>query len=128
MFAGPGSWHVVTIALSYTASVALYSWLPRIHVTRNPMPLGRPLVAFLLPTAALLTYVLLSSLWRRDPIRRRDVSVEKTYDAIVFRIVLFIIAIHASVVCGLMSVAGVIPPVSFALARVVPALLGLALI
>jgi uncharacterized membrane protein len=92
------------------------------------VPFGRPLLAFLLPTAALLVSVMLGSLWRRDPIRSRSASEEATYQAITLRIVLFILAIHAAVVSGLLSVAGVIPPIAPGLARGVPMLLGIGLI
>jgi uncharacterized membrane protein len=117
-----------TIAAGYLGSLVLYRRLPSIYVARHPMPLGRQFVAFLLPTAALLTYVLLQILWARDPVRSRGQHVQTTFDAIVFRVLLFITAIHTAVVCGLLSVAGVLPPVAPMLARAVPALLGLAFV
>ena len=121
--------HMTAVALGYIASAAVYAWLPVVSVTPGQaIPFGRPLLAFLLPTAALLVSVMLGSLWRRDPIRSRSASEEVTYQAITLRIVLFILAIHAAVVSGLLSVAGVIPPIASGLARGVPVLLGIALI
>ena len=120
---------LAVVALGYIASAAVYTWLPAVSVRPGQaIPFGRPLLAFLLPTAALLVSVMLGSLWRRDPIRSRSASEEATYQAITLRIVLFILAIHAAVVSGLLSVAGVIPPIAPGLARGVPMLLGIGLI
>jgi uncharacterized membrane protein len=120
---------MTALTLGYIASAAIYVWLPVVSVRPGQaVPFGRPLLAFLLPTAALLVSVMLGSLWRRDPIRGRSASDEATYQAITLRIVLFILAIHAAVVSGLLSVAGVIPPIAPGLARGVPMLLGIGLI
>jgi hypothetical protein len=120
---------MTALTLGYIASAAIYVWLPVVSVRPGQaVPFGRPLLAFLLPTAALLVSVLFRSLWQRDPIRSRSASDEATYQAITLRIVLFILAIHTAVVSGLLSVAGVIPPIAPGLARGVPMLLGIGLI
>jgi hypothetical protein len=90
---------MAAVTLGYIASAAVYAWLPVVSVRPGQaVPFGRPLLAFLLPTAALLVSVMLGSLWRRDPIRSRSATEEATYQAITLRIVLFILAIHAAVV------------------------------
>jgi hypothetical protein len=126
---GKGQPHLAAVAFGYIASAAVYAWLPAVSIRPSQAaPFGRPLLAFLLPTAALLVSILFGSLWRRDPIRSRSASEEATYQAITFRIVLFILAIHAVVISGLLSVAGVIPAIAPGLTRAVPILLGLGLI
>jgi hypothetical protein len=126
---GKGQPHLAVVAVGYVLGAVVYSWLPAVSIRPGqPIPFGRPLLAFLLPTAALLVSVLFRSLWQRDPIRSRSASDETTYQAITFRIVLFILAIHAVVLSGLLSVAGVIPPIASGLARAVPILLGLGLV
>jgi len=126
---GKGRPHLAVVAVGYVVSAAVYAWLPAVSVRPGQaIQFGRPLLAFLLPTTALLVSVLFQSLWQRDPIRSRSASEETTYQAITFRIVLFILGIHAVVVSGLLSVAGVIPPIAPGLARAVPILLGLGLI
>ena len=116
------------VTLGFIASAAVYAWLPVVSVRPGQaVPFGRPLLAFLLPTAALLVSVMLGSLWRRVQFAVEARSDEATYQAITLRIVLFILAIHAAVVSGLLSVAGVIPPIAPGLARGVPMLLGIGL-
>jgi hypothetical protein len=58
---------------------------------------ARILVAFTLPTTALVIYALFRSLWAHDPIRTGNGAFESTYDAIVLRVLLFVVALHALV-------------------------------
>jgi uncharacterized membrane protein len=113
--------HAGPVALAYVAGALVYPSVP------EGTPL-RPMVAFLLPTTALLLYLLLGGLWRRDPIRPRDEPIEATYDAIVFRIVLFVVAVQMIVVVGLLDAAGVIMTRWPWLLRALPVSLGLALV
>ena len=58
-------------------------------------------IAFLLPTTAALIYTLVRRVWERDLIRDRDEAFEPSYEAIVFAVVLFVVAIHLLVLGAL---------------------------
>jgi uncharacterized membrane protein len=83
------------------------------------------MIAFLLPTTALLTSLLMGSLWRRDPVRGHDQRLQTTFEAVIFRTVLFVTAVQFVVVAGLLERAGVLPQgLRPLLSRIVPVLLG----
>ena len=91
--AGPGSRRfLIVVASGYAASIAAYSKLP------GPYQLS---IAFLLPTTAALIYALVRRVWERDLVRDRDEAFEPSYGAIVFAVVLFVIAIHVMVLAAL---------------------------
>ena len=124
--------HLAVAAIGYSAGVSLYPHLPEgapyIQLV-GPLSFGPAMIAFLLPTAALVTSGLLGSLWSRDPIRGHEPRLEATYEAIVFRIALFVTAVQLAMVVGVLERAGAAPhalrPV---VSRIVPILLGLALV
>src|SRR5437763_15613630 len=104
--------HLTAIAAAYAASIAAYPLL---------YDEFRPIVAFTLPTAAAVTWLILWRLWMRDPIRDRDPMADATYGAIVFRILLFIVATHVAVLVGLISLGAHAPrTIPRLLARGVP--------
>lgn len=111
---------LAAVAVAYTAGAILYPQLPEAAAFK-------PMIAFLLPTAAMVTCLLLGGLWKRDPIRPHGERIEAIYDAIVFRIVLFVAGMQLIVVFGLLHVAGVIPRAPL-LPRAMPIAVGLALI
>jgi uncharacterized membrane protein len=87
--------------------------------------LGAPLVAFLLPTFALLTDNLLRGLCLRHPVAgARAADVLAVYDAIMLRLTIFIMGVHAAV---LVAVLGLVAGRAWA-AQLVPVMLGLMLI
>jgi len=113
------------IAVGYIAGISAYSRLPGPYLVADSQLLfGRPIIGFLLPTTAALTYLLLRSLWVRDPIRDREEAFEATYDAILLRIILFVITLHIIVLAGLVGVlrGSMVAP------RIVVMLLGLLLV
>jgi SdpI/YhfL family protein len=70
---------------------------------------ARIMVAFTLPTTALVIYVLFRSLWIHDRVRSGNGAFEFTYDAIVLRALLFVLALHTLVMIvltGAMDAAG----------------------
>ena len=56
---------------------------------------ARILVAFTLPTSALVIHLLFRSLWVHDRVRSGNGAFESTYHAIVLRTLLFVVALHA---------------------------------
>jgi hypothetical protein len=62
---------------------------------------ARILVAFTLPTSALVIHTLFRSLWRHDRVRSGNGAFESTYHAIVLRALLFVVALHAFVMIEL---------------------------
>ena len=105
------------VAAAFMASILAYPKLP------GPAPgVARPLIAFLLPTFAALTYALVRRVWERDLIRDRDEAFEPSYEAIVFAVVLFIIAMHLLVLAAL---TGALPAQRVWLMRATIVLVGL---
>jgi uncharacterized membrane protein len=95
---------LAVIAAGYIGSLVAYSRLPGPYLTgEHSWLLSRQMIAFLLPTMAALTCVLFRSLWVRDPIRDRKATSDATYDAILFRIILFVIALHVVVLTGMVG-------------------------
>jgi hypothetical protein len=126
MFADRRWPQLVSIVAGYLGGIAAYQWLPAISIVPGrTLASGRPLIAFLLPTAALVISAASHSIWKHEPALGHHADAGSTHDAIILRILIFIVAIHLAVLSGLLAVAGVIPPIQFSLARVVPVLLGL---
>src|SRR5436309_2715098 len=96
----------LAIAAGYVAGIASYATLPGPYLTAKLSPFTRLAIAFLLPTTGLVVCWLLAALWTRDPVRRGNGALEQTFDAIRFRIVLFLTALHGLILANL---AGVLP-------------------
>jgi hypothetical protein len=110
---------VLILVAGYALGAALYSVLP------DAAPFGRPLAAFLLPTAALTIDVLLRGLIARHPIEgASSPDALATYDAVMVRLMLFLFGVHATVLVGLL---GLLRDRQWA-GRIVPVLLGLTMI
>ncbi len=111
---------LATIATLYALSAVAYARLPA--ATFGPV-----FIAFLLPTAAGAIYVMMRLLAVHDHVRQGNGHFMATYDAIVFRIVLFISALHATVLVGLLG-RGVAARTGPLVPRLAPILLGAAFI
>jgi immunity protein, SdpI family len=112
------STHLAIIVMGYAASAAAYERL---------LPMYRGWVALLLPTAAAVIYTLFAVIWKRDFIRARDAAAEATYAAILFWILLFIVALHVTVLASAILMQEPARNPGPVVARAVPILLGLAL-
>jgi len=122
--------HFIVIGIGYMLGAGVFSRLPQQippswtgsdHYT---VWLGRPMVAFLLPTAALVTFALLRKLGTRHLAEDRSRDFLLSYDAIMFRFVLFLTGVHATILAGLL---GLLWGREWA-PRIVPVLLGAFLI
>jgi hypothetical protein len=111
---------LAAIAVLYAISAAAYARLP--PATVNPA-----FIAFLLPTAAAVIHLLLRLLAAHDHVRRGNGPFTQTYDAIVFRVVLFIGGLHGIVLIGLLG-RGLVDRRGPLVPRLAPVLLGAALI
>jgi uncharacterized membrane protein len=111
---------LATIAMLYVVSAAAYARLP-------PATFGPLFIAFFLPTAAAAIYVLMHLLAAHDHVRQGNGAFMATYDAIVFRVVLFIGALHGIVLIGLLG-RGVAARTGPLVPRLVPLLLGAGLV
>lgn len=109
--------HGTLLAAGFAAGAALY---PRVPEYPN-------VIAFALPTAAAMTYAIYELLWRRDFVRPHDAHIEATYDAILFRILAFIVAVHVIMLGGLVAMERDSGSAMVVLARALPILLGVAL-
>jgi uncharacterized membrane protein len=92
---------IAVLAATYVVGLFAYPKLPGpfldAHVT------SRVLVAFGLPTTALVIYTLFRSLWTHDRVRSGNGAFEATYTAIVFRCLLFVAGLHAIVMIVLVG-------------------------
>jgi uncharacterized membrane protein len=107
---------LATVAALYVISAVAYTRLP-------PATVNRAFIAFLLPTAAGAIYVLMRFLAAHDHVRRGDGMFSRTYDAIVFRVVLFISALHGTVLIGLLG-RGLVDRTGPLVPRLAPIILG----
>lgn len=106
----------VTLVALYVISGAAYLRLP-------PATFDRAFIAFLLPTAASTIYVLMRLLAAHDHVRRGNGVSARIYNAIVFRILLFITALHGTILVGLLG-RGAIARTGPIVPRLAPVLLG----
>src|SRR5580704_10829345 len=111
---------LATIAALYVISAVAYGRLP-------PATFDRAFIAFLLPTAAGAIYVLMRLLAAHDHVRQGNGTFTRTYDAIVLRVVLFIGALHGTVLTGLLG-HGLVDRTGPIVPRLAPVLLGAGLI
>jgi hypothetical protein len=105
--------YCIVVAIGFVASAVAYPILPRPY---------QFLLAMTLPTTAALLYALLRVVWARDAVRDGDDTFEPTYDAIVFAVGVFIIAIHLMVLAAL---TGALPQARASLTRGTIVILGL---
>src|SRR5258705_10735102 len=89
----------------WLAGALAYPWLTL--PVGDEMRLVRPLMAFLLPTAAATIDLLLEQLWSRDRLRDRDSALEEVFDAIVVRCVLFVTAIQLTFLAVFANLPGI---------------------
>jgi uncharacterized membrane protein len=90
---------IAVFAIGYIVGLVAYPKLPGPFLDQAPA--ARWLVAFTLPTTALVIYMLFRSLWAHDRVRSGNSAFEATYQAIVFRVVLFVLALHVLVMIEL---------------------------
>ena len=122
--------HLVVVSVGLLAGGAGYTFLP------TDMPpswssqwgvfwLGRPMLAFLLPVAGAITFLMLRSLYSRQ-ITESSAAARPlaTYDALMFRVLLFLTAVHTAVIVAL---TGTLFGHSW-VNRIVPALVGMTLV
>jgi uncharacterized membrane protein len=110
------------IALGYLVGIASYPYIPGAAI--DQMRGARAQIAFSLPTTVLVIYVLFRSLWRHDRVRTGNGAFEATYQAIVFRVMLFVFAMNALLMIALTDVMDVIGSHTWG-KRVVVVMLGL---
>jgi uncharacterized membrane protein len=90
------------LVIGYLVGLVAYANLP--SQVMDDSPSGRMLVAFTLPTAALVIYALFRSLWKHDRVRTGNGAFECTYYAILLRVLLFIAALQMLVMMELTRV------------------------
>src|SRR5262245_28574518 len=83
---------ILVLAAGYLAGFLAYPSLPGEFLQEEPSM--RFLVAFTLPTTALVVHMLFRSLWKHDRVRSGNGAFESTYHAIVLRVLIFIVALH----------------------------------
>ena len=116
--------HLIVIAGGYIAGAVCYSILPGPYLPASLSPLARLVIAGAMPTAAAMTYAILRRLWMERGAHHTDRMIEATYQAIAFRVVLFVIGLHALLLTVLAGAGWVRPWAG----RAVVILSGLALI
>jgi len=113
---------LVVIALGFLVGVPVFLSPPgdflRIALV------ARVMVAFGLPIAATTIYLLFRSLWEHDRVRTGNGAFEATYQAIVFRVIVFVVAMHTLLMIALTDAMDVIGSHTWG-KRVVVVMLGL---
>jgi hypothetical protein len=113
---------MAVLAGGYLVSLVAFPKLPGPFL--GDVPAARWLMALTLPTTALVIDRLFRSLWTHDRIRSGNGAFAATYDAIVLRVLLFVLALHVLVtleVTGALTTIGARAPAG----RLVVVLLGL---
>jgi uncharacterized membrane protein len=94
--------------MGYLAGLLAYPTLPGAFLAERLSM--RVMVAFTLPTTAFVIYTLFRSLWTHDRVRTGNGAFKATYESIVFRALLFVLALHVLVMIELtdaMNLAGI---------------------
>lgn len=119
---------IAVLVMGYLVGFIAYPKLPGPFLDQRPS--ARILVAFTLPTTALVIYTLFRSLWMHDRIRSGNGAFESTYHAIVLRALLFVLALHVLVMIELTDVSRAMDAVGLRLSagRAVVVLLGVVLV
>jgi hypothetical protein len=86
---------ISVLVIGYVVGLLAYPNLPGPFLDQKIS--ARIMVAFTLPTTALVIYTLFRSLWMHDRIRSGNGAFEFTYHAIVLRALLFVLALHVLV-------------------------------
>src|ERR1041385_5034280 len=115
---------LVVIAFSFLVGLLAYPGIPGNAI--DQMRGARFEIAFALPIAVLLLHLIFRSLWRHDRIRTGNGAFEVTYQAIVFRTMVFVFAMHALLMLALTDVMDVLGTHTWG-KRVVVVMLGLAI-
>jgi hypothetical protein len=116
---------IAVLALGYLSGAIAYPALPGPFL--DNVLSARIMVAFTLPTTALVIYALFCSLWKHDRIRSGNGAFASTYHAIVLRALLFVLALHVLVMIeltGMLDVVGL----HVSAGRAVVVLLGVVLV
>jgi uncharacterized membrane protein len=113
---------IVVIALGVVAGAMAYPKLPGPFLDDHVV--ARLMVAFGLPVTAAAVLLLFQSLWAHDRIRSGNGAFEATYAAIVFRVLVFVVALHGLV---MIELTGLHLPKTWAM-RAVVVLLGFSFI
>jgi len=92
---------ITVVVMGYLVGLLAYPKLPGPFLDQTIS--ARVMVAFTLPTTALVIYTLFRSLWMHDRIRSGNGAFESTYHAIVLRVLLFVLALHVLVMIELTS-------------------------
>jgi uncharacterized membrane protein len=116
--------HLAVIAIGYLAGIAAFPWLPG-PFFRPGQSLGfRAAIAFLIPTAALVTCSAADRLFRQAGSREVHVASAKAVSVVVFYAALFMIALQGLVLASLLE----LPISQFSPHRLVVVLTGLFLV
>ena len=92
----------VAIGIGCLASLAMYPELPGLSQSALAPALAQALVAFALPTAAGVTYLILRTLWGEIAVEREiHAESEAAHRGIAVRLVIFVMALHVLVLLNL---------------------------
>ena len=114
----------IAIGAGFAGGLVAFPWLRGPYLDPEQVLVARAAIAFLIPTAALVTCSALELLFRRSSGDRLHVESAKAVRSIVSFTALFMIALHALVLFGLLG----IPVSRFPVHRLVVVLCGLFLV
>ncbi len=119
-----GRTHFSIIAAGYAGGVAAFPWLPGPYLALEGPLVVRAAIAFLIPTAALVSCAAVETLYRRTTSDAPHVESAKAVRAVMAFTALFMVALHGLVLLSLLG----LPHSRFPAHRVAVGLFGLVLI
>ena len=119
-----GRRHLAVIAAGYAGGLAAFPWLPGPYFGPGRSLVARAAIAFLIPTAAVVTCSAIDILFGRTSSSERYVESAKSIRSVLLLTVSFMVALHGLVLVSLLG----FPTSRFAVQRLVVVLSGLLLI
>lgn len=116
--------HLVVIAIGYASGLAAFPWLPGPYLGSAHSLVSRAAIAFLVPTAALVTHSGLETLFSCRSADEQHVESGKAVRAVAWATTLFMVSLHGLILLSLLG-----SPISrFSPHRLVVVLFGLLLV
>jgi len=103
VLASIGRTHLIVIAAGYAGGLAAFPWLPGLYLGLEGSLVARAAIAFLIPTAALVTCSAVETLFSRTTSNAPHVESAKAVRAVIAFTAVFMVALHGLVLLSLLG-------------------------